>query len=190
MRQTLSDESIITLYWNRNEQAIAETDKKYGPYCYRVAHNILTSIEDSEECVNDTWLHTWNAIPPERPGVLRAFLAKITRNLSLDRYRRLFSAKRGSGETPLALEELEESIPGNSSVEAEISGHELEEAVNRFIQSLPKRDGDIFLRRYFFVDPVSVIAGQVGISERNCLVILSRTRKKLKDYLEKEGFTV
>lgn len=190
MRQILSDDMIITLYWNRNEQAIAETDSKYGPYCYRVAHNVLSDPEDSEECVNDTWLHAWNVIPPERPNILRSFLAKITRNLSLDRYRQRTAAKRGGGETELALEELEESIPGNSRVEEAISEQELALAINRFLSTLPKRDGDIFLRRYFYMDPTSVIASSYDINERNCLVILSRTRKKLKEHLEKEGFAV
>lgn len=184
----MNDEQIIELYWKRDEYAIRETSDKYGRYCYTIANNILHSHQDSEECVNDTWMKAWNAIPPHRPNVLRQFLSKITRNLSFDRYKAKQAKKRGSGELEAVLEELDECVEGSFDVEAEISAKELRRCVNDFVCSLPFRDSDIFLRRYYFVEPTADIAKRYGIKESSVLTILSRTRKKLKNYLIKEGF--
>ena len=185
----MNDQQIIELYWQRDTQAIQETSIKYGAYCYSIANNILDNKEDSEECVNDTWLRAWNAIPPQRPAILQMFLAKIARNLSLDRYLSRTAQKRGGGEMPLVLDELAECIPSSSDVASEYERKELAQYIRKFVHSLPERERNIFLRRYFFADSIAVIATQYNLSENNVMVILSRTRKKLKNFLRKEGLT-
>jgi len=185
----MNDQQIIELYWQRDTAAIQETSKKYGAYCYAIANNILDSKEDSEECVNDTWLKTWNAIPPQRPAILQMFLAKITRNLSLDRFLARTAQKRGSGEMPLVLDELAECIPSSSDVAGEYERKELGRFIRKYINSLPERDRNIFLRRYFYANSIADISIRYGLSENNVMVILSRTRKKLKNRLQKEGLT-
>lgn len=184
----LSDEQIIELYQRRDERAISATDDSYGPYCHSIANRILCSDEDAAECVNDTWLRTWNSIPPQRPRCLRAFLAKITRNLAFDRFKRRHAHKRGAGEIQLALDELEECVASPSDVESEVLLTELKRCIHRFLGQLPEQKRDIFLRRYFYVEPAGDIAKRYGLKKSNVLVILSRTRKELKDHLEKEGF--
>lgn len=184
----MKDEQIIALYWDRDEHAIRETNIKYGAYCFSVAHRILNSREDSEECVSDTWLRAWNAMPPKRPDRLRLFLARITRNLSFDRYRLLTADKRGRGEIAVVLDELAECLPAPTDVAAELEAAELEHCINRFLHSLTSRESDIFLRRYFFAESVSQIAVHYTLQPSNVLVILSRTRQKLKAHLQKEGF--
>lgn len=183
----MRDESIIQLYFERDETAIGETNRKYGSYCYRVADNILHSREDSEECVNDTWLRAWDAIPPARPSCLKLFLARITRNLSFNRFKARNAQKRGEGETALVLEELEECLPGGRDTEEEFLAEELAGSINRFVRSLPVRDGDIFIRRYFFADSLPGIAKRYGMAESSVRVVLHRTRKKLRVRLEEEG---
>lgn len=183
----MEDAKIIDLYFGRDETAIEETDRKYGTYCRGVAWNILQSAEDSEECVNDTWLRAWNAMPPQRPGVLRQFLAKITRNLSLDRFRASHAQKRGSGEVPLALEELKECVgAGDPATDAERKL--LEALIGQFLQRLSPRDRNVFLRRYFYMESHKDIAARYGMKEANVRLCLSRTRQKLRDYLRKEDF--
>lgn len=184
----MEDCQIIELYWHRNAEAISETANKYGAYCFSIAENILHSVEDSEECINDTWLHAWNAIPPQRPKVLRMFLAKITRNLSFDRFRARNTEKRGGGEITLVLDELVECLSGGKDAAVEYESKELEECIQRFVRTLPEQEGNIFLRRYFFNKPAAVIAREYGMTKNNVTVILSRTRKKLRRELEKEGY--
>lgn len=184
----MEDTQIIALYWEKNADAISETAKKYGAYCLAVAENILHNAEDSEECVNDTWLHAWNAIPPQRPKVLRMFLAKITRNLSFDRFRARSAEKRGGGELALALDELGECLGGGAEAEAACEAKELGQCVRRFVRALPEREGNVLVRRYFFAESAADIARRYGLSENNVMVILSRTRKKLKAHLLKEGY--
>jgi len=184
----MEDSQIIELYWQKNADAISQTSRKYGPYCFTVADNILRNTEDSEECVNDTWLHAWNAMPPQRPNVLRMFLAKITRNLSVNRFHARSAEKRGGGEITFVLDELEDCVAGGVDVEAAYEAKELEQCVRRFVRGLPERDGNVFVRRYFFTEPVAVIAEQYGLTENHVMVILSRTRKKLKLKLVKEGY--
>lgn len=186
----MNDEQIIELYFHRDEAAIIETSRKYGGYLFTIAGSILESALDCEECINDTWLHTWNSIPPKRPNVFKLFLAKITRNLSFDRYRANQAKKRGGSEVTLALEELSECIPGSSDVESSVLISSLGEDLNRFVKSLNTRDGNIFLRRYFYTESIDSIADRYHMKSRNVLNILSRTRKKLKGYLEKEGYAV
>lgn len=184
----LEDDQIVELYWQKDADAIAETANKYGTYCFTIADNILHCAEDSEECVNDTWLHTWNAIPPQKPKVLRMFLAKITRNLSFNRFKARCVEKRGGDEIILVLDELGECIAGGSDVEAAYEAAELEQCICRFVRTLPKRERNVFVRRYFFTEPMSAIAERYDLTVNNITVILSRTRKKLKHNLMKEGY--
>ena len=184
----MEDSRIIELYWQRSENAIAETDKKYGAYCSTVAFNILQNKEDAEECVNDTWLGAWDAIPPHRPSMLRAFLAKITRNLSIKRLEKRLAEKRGGTAECIVLDELEECIGDPTDVEGIAEANALEELIRRFVRKLPERDGNLFVRRYFFTDSIASIAERYRISENHVMVILSRIRKKLKKELMKEGF--
>ena len=184
----MEDSRIIELYFRRDQEAISATEEKYGAYCFSVAENILQNEEDAEECVSDTYLRAWNSIPPNKPRVLRLFLAGITRNLAIDRYNAKNAEKRGGGEVSAVLDELSECIAAKSDVASDYEGKELGESINRFIKTLPERDGNIFLRRYFFTEPISVIANKYGLRENNIAVILSRTRKKLKTHLIKEGY--
>lgn len=184
----MEDGKIIELYWQRNENAIRETNAKYGAYCLKIANNILCNKQDSEECVNDTWMKAWSAMPPKRPEKLKMFLAKITRNISFNCFNARSAEKRGGGEIVLVLEELAECLSSESDVEGEYIAKELGECIRKFVRDLPERDGNVFVRRYFFTESISEIAERYDISENNAMVILSRTRKKLRFYLIKEGF--
>lgn len=186
----MDDCKIIELYNARSEDAITETAKKYGRYCYSIAYNILHSDEDSEECVSDTYMRAWNVIPPQKPGVLSAFLGKITRNLSLDRWRKHTSAKRGAGEVPLAIDELEECVPSGESVEQAVEDRALTETLNRFLASLTAEKRKIFVKRYWYLSPVKDIAAELGFTESKVKMILLRTREELREFLEREGITL
>ena len=188
--KSMEDTEIIDLYWKRDERAIEETDRKYGKYCHTVAYNVLNDYEDSQECVSDTWLRAWNSMPPKRPSVLRAFLAKITRNLAYDRYRARSASKRGGGQTEAVLEELAEvvDLSGVWDPEDLYAAKELREAINQFVRNLPEREGDVFIRRYFFAEEISDIAKRYQLTQNNVTVILSRTRNKLRKYLKEGGF--
>ena len=183
----MEDQAIIDLYWARKEQALEESDRKYGGFCRTIAYNILHSLEDSEECVNDTWLRAWNTMPPQRPGVLQAFLGRITRNLSLDRYKAARADKRGGGQMPLALEELGDCVPSAASVEEALALEELTRLLDRFLRALPERECCIFLRRYWYVDGTKEIARRYDMAEGSVKSTLYRTRQKLRAALEKEG---
>ena len=183
----MEDKQIVGLYWARSEQAISETAKKYGKYCYYIANNILRNYEDSEECVNDTYLKAWGAMPPKRPEKLSAFLGKITRNLSINKYKLLNTKKRGDGQLPIALEELKECIPSGDSVEQAMEEKELVQIFNRFLESLPEEKRKVFMRRYWYFSPVREIAEAYGMGESKVKMILLRTRKEFKIYLEQEG---
>lgn len=184
----MEDNAILDLYFARDEQAITETDRKYGSYCYGIASRILPSREDCEETVSDTYYQTWNAIPPQRPDVFKLFLAKITRNLAFSRWRKLSAAKRGGGETELVLEELAGCVPGKEKVDDGLNAKELAKAIRAFLDTLPQREQDVFLRRYFYVETPETIAQRHKIHRRNVNLILSRTRAKLKAYLTQEGY--
>lgn len=186
----MEDGQIIQLYWQRSETAIAHTAEKYGSYCYAIAQSILSNREDSEECVNDTYLRAWNAMPPQRPGKLRIFLGKITRNLAFDKYKARTAQKRGGGEMEAVLEELSGCIPSGSTPEEQFIFRELEQVMAAFVRKLPRREGDVFVRRYFFAEAVKDIAGRYSMSENHVSVSLSRTRQKLKACLQKEGYTL
>ncbi len=182
----MRDEAIVGLYWNRDERAIEQTDEKYHIYCHTIADRILHSTDDAEECVNDTWLRAWNTMPPQKPSNLRLFLGRITRNLSLDRYRRLHADKRGGGEMPILLEELEECATARDAVFEEIRKKELAEQLNDFLRGLAQRDRTVFLKRYFYAMPIGEIARQLGMTENNVSKLLSRLREKLKLFLGEE----
>lgn len=184
----MDDREIVDLYWKRNSNAINETASKYGGYCTSIARNILGNDEDAEECVNDTYLNTWNSIPPNRPSVLSAYLGKITRNLSFDRFRRRRADKRGGGEYELVLDELAECVSGAGSVEQEAERAELVLVINSFLDTLSKEKCSIFLCRYWYATPVSKIAASFGMSEGSVSVTLTRIRGKLKNYLKERGY--
>ena len=186
----LSDEQIIGLYFDRNESAISETDSKYGAYCNRVAFNVLRDSFESEECVSDTWLHAWNSMPPQRPNILRAFLAKITRNLALNRYEANHAQKRGSGETESCLDELAECVSGGGDPLDDAAAAELSKVISSFLKSLPERDACIMVRRFFYTESVKEIAAMYGMTPNAVSVTLNRGKTKLKDYLEKEGYSL
>jgi RNA polymerase sigma-70 factor (ECF subfamily) len=183
----MEDRAIIELYWARQEQALVETDRKYGAYCRTIARNILKNSADSEECVNDTYLRAWNTIPPQRPAILQVFLGTITRNLSVNRYRAAHTLKRGSGQLPVALEELEFCLPASQSVEQQMESAELGRLIDGFLRGLPERDRYIFIRRYWYVDSVREIARRLRMSEGTVKSNLFRTRQRLKEMLAREG---
>lgn len=186
----MNDEQILDLYFARDEQAVAETDRKYGGYCFTLANSILHSDQDAEETVSDTYLRAWNTIPPKRPGIFKMFLAKITRNLAFPRWRSMNAEKRGGGEMTLVLEELDDCIAAPGCVGDGMDAKELAKAIRAFLNTLPAREQDIFLRRYFFVEESGVIAQRYGMKPATVLRTLSRTRQKLKNYLTQEGYTV
>ncbi len=183
----MEDEKIIELYFERNESAISETAEKYGNYLYKIAFNILSDNEDSEESVNDTYMSAWNTIPPEKPNVFSAFLSKITRYISLNRYRAGKAEKRGGGEIDAAFEEIEECVPDKSNIYDEIETKELAEIISDYLKKLPETERKIFVCRYYYLDSLSDISKQFGFSQSKVASMLHRTRKKILSNLEKEG---
>lgn len=184
----MEDSKIVELYWARSESAILETQRKYANYCFRIASNILPIREDAQECVNDTYLAAWNAIPPSRPSVLSTFLGKLTRRISLDRWRNLRAQKRGGGTVMVALEELTDCIPGGSDPAAEVEARELASAISNFLDVLPYMERNVFLMRYFDLAGLKDIESRFRISSSKAKSMLHRTRKKLRAYLQKEGY--
>ena len=183
----MNDKNIVDLYFNRDEEAITQTDKKYGRYCYSIAYNILTNKEDAEESVSDTYMTAWRAIPPRRPSVLSTFLGKITRHISIDRWRERSAYKRGGGEVTLALDELEDCVAGLQNVEMEYERKELIRAYVKFLDTLPITERRVFLCRYWYVDSVDTIAAKFGFSQSKVKTMLYRTRAKLRKQLAEEG---
>ena len=186
----MDDKSIIALYNARDEKAIEETSQKYGNFCYTIAHNILSDKEDSEECLNDTWLGAWNSIPPTQPNSLKYYLAGIVRNLSLKMFRNKHRQKRNEDNVSSMLEEIEEITSSTVSIEDEVGAHELEKSIDSFLRTLTEKERCMFLRRYYFMDDIKEISHRSNTTENNVVVILSRTRKKMKEYLTKEGYCV
>ena len=178
---------LVELYWVRKESAIEETAAKYGSYCLSIAGNILQNQDDAEECVNDTWLDAWNSMPPHRPSVLSTFLGKLTRRISIDKWRHVNAKKRGDGQLPLVLTELEDCISDGNSIEEETERKLLNEVIASFVKSLPETEQKVFLCRYWYMDSVSAIATRFRFSESKIKSMLSRTREKLRIRLEKEG---
>lgn len=184
----MEDLQIIELYWNRNEEAIARSEEKYGAYCWSIAQRIVARQEDAEECVSDTWLGAWNAIPPQRPVVLRTFLGRICRNLSINCSIRNTAQKRGGGEVNIALEELKEC--GGESAEDALETAELSRLIDAFLRTLPEMECSIFLRRYWYLDSIASIAERYHMRSNAVKTRLSRTRGKLKIYLREEGYAL
>lgn len=183
----MEDQGIIALFFNRSEQAIVETDKKYGGYCYAIAYNILSSREDSEESVSDTYMAAWNLIPPRRPSFLNAFLAKITRHISIDRWRKRSARKRGGAEIILALDELGDCV-GEGDVESAIAGKELTRLLNGFLSSLSETERNVFLSRYWYLDSIQAISEASGFTQSKVTSMLHRLRGRLRKMLSEEGY--
>ena len=184
----MDDAKIVQLYWDRNEQAIPASADKYGNYCTSIAKNILGNREDAEECVNDTYLSAWNAMPPHRPTILSTFLGKITRNLSIKHYNRSTADKRGGGQITVVLDEIAEFVSDMDSVEQEIDHKELVKTIDAFLGTLSIEKRGIFIRRYWYFDKISDIASEFGMTENHVSVVLSRLRLKLHNYLLERGF--
>lgn len=185
----MDDSKIVDLYWERSENAINETQKKYGRYCHSIAYHVLYNEQDTEECVNDTYVAAWNAIPPKRPAHFQQFLGKIARNIALDRYDYNSAAKR-SCETEVVLDEFWECVPDSRTEVSAADELALKEIVNRFLASLGKRTRIVFMRRYWYMCSVKEIAGGMRMSESNVKVTLHRTREKFRACLEKEGIFI
>jgi len=183
----MDDTTILDLYWARSESAIRETARKYGGYCFSIAANILQNNEDAEECVNETYWKIWEAIPPQRPALFCPFLGKITRNLSLNKYKEHKAQKRGGGEMTLLYSELEECIPSGERVETAYESNLIVGAINACLLSLDRESRLVFVRRYWYADSIGAIAARFQMSESKVKSVLFRARKKLKIHLEKEG---
>ena len=181
------DSQIVELYWQRDESAISQTDTKYGGLCRSISNNILRSYDESEECVNDSYLSAWNSMPTERPERLGAYMGKIVRNISISRLRQKTADKRGGGEYPICLEELRDCAGRGQGPERELELKELTEHIDKFLAGLKKQERDIFVSRYWYMAPVDEIAEKVGFSYSKTSSILHRTRLKLGLYLRKEG---
>lgn len=184
----MEDAKIVQLYWDRSEQAIPATADKYGSYCTSIARNILGDPGDAEECVNDTYWKAWNSMPPNRPAILSTFLGKITRNLSLNKYKHNTADKRGGSQAEVVLDELAELVSGADSVEQELDRKELIKAIDRFLGTLSAEQRAIFVRRYWYFDHVSDLAVRFGRSQNYVSVTLIRLRLKLRNYLLERGF--
>lgn len=184
----MEDEAIVTLYWQRDESAIRETQQKYGRYLAKIAFQILASREDSEESVNDTYLKAWHSMPPHRPGVLATYLGRITRQRSIDLFREKHREKRGGSEYALSLTELEDCVSGGDVTGEQVDETLLAEAIEAYLLGLTREVRTAFLERYYYLDPVAEIAARRGFSEGKTKSILYRARLGLRNYLEKEGF--
>lgn len=184
----MDDIKIIELFHLRDDRAISETDIKYGPGCRRIAWDILSDREDAEECVDDTYLALWNRIPPDCPRNYPAFVYRLLRNLSINRLRERMAVKRGGGELPLALEELEAVLGSDRTPEREYEARELEKEIRAFLSSLSRDERLIFMGRYWLMQPTAEIAKRLGFSEGKVRTSLHRSRKKLHSHLSREGF--
>ena len=183
----MTDKEIIALYFKRSENAIEQTDIKYGRLCHSISIHILNDKRDSEECVNDTYLTLWNKIPPKEPNPFKAYVCRIIKNLSLKKYEFNHAKKRNS-EYETSLDELEECVSDGTKVSATVEFEELKVAINTFLSELPEKKRILFLRRYWFLQPVKEIAREYGITEKNASMRLLRLRRELKEYLMEEGF--
>ena len=183
----MQDGQIVELYFARKEEAIAATSAKYNSYCMQIAMNILHNREDSEECVNDTYLAAWNSIPPQRPEKLAAYLGRLTRNLSLNRYKSMNAARRGGGELALSLTELDECIADSS---AEHNAEDTGKLISEFLYTQQKETRQVFVRRYFYNDSIADIADRFGMSDSKVKSMLHRTRLALKAYLEEHDINI
>ena len=186
----MEDSRIVELFWQRDESALREVESKYGRYCYSIASNVLHNAEDARECVNDTWLGAWNAMPPNRPARLSVFLGRITRNLAIMKWRSSTTAKRGGTSVDVPIDELEECIPSGEAIDENLAAEELTAQINAFLETLDEDERNVFLCRYWFFDSIAQIAKRFGFRTSKVKVMLKRTRDKLAVYLRKEGVYV
>lgn len=186
----MEDREIVALYFRRDETAIGETEIKYGRYLYKTAYNILGSMGDSKESVNDTLLAAWDSIPPNKPEVLSTYLGKLTRRISINMVRKRTRQKRGGSQYNLSFSELEECIPSVGGPEREMDDKLLADAINAFLRALAPEAREVFVGRYYFMDPIRKVAGNHGMSQSKAKSMLHRTRLGLREHLEKEGFTI
>ena len=184
----MEDKQIVDLYWERSESAIKETEKKYGRYCHYIAYQILENDEDAKQVVNDTYLKTWQTIPPKRPEALKPYVGMISRHLAFDMYEEQHAQKRG--QLPLVLDELAECLPSESEDWDLTSGIALRDSLNSFLRRLPLKTRNIFIRRYWYTSSIAEIAREYSMKESAVGMLLLRTRNKLKIHLQKEGFDV
>lgn len=184
----MQDEAIVALYWQRDESAIRETQDKYGHYLTKIAYNILSDLEDSMESVNDTYLHAWNSMPPHRPSILSSYLAKITRRVSIDIFRRHNRQKRQASQYALSLSELTECLSNGNTTEETTDVHLLAKAISSYLRSLPEEPRTLFIARYFFLDSLKESASLCHMTESKAKSMLHRTRQGLKTHLQQEGF--
>lgn len=187
---TMPDSAIVELYWNRDESAIQQTEQKYGRYLIKIAYNVLSDWDDSLESVNETYFKAWNSMPPHKPSVLSTFLGKITRELSIDMFRKQNRLKRKSSEYAISLDELEECISKGNHTEQQADLHMLAESINAFLRTLTPEMRTVFVGRYYFMDSIREISNYYGMSESKVKSMLHRTRIALKNHLWKEGFLV
>lgn len=186
----MQDERIVELYWQREEDAIKETEQKYSHYLYKVAYNILADREDSKESVNDTYFSAWNSMPPNKPVVLSTYLGKLTRRISIDIFRKKNRQKRKASEYAISLEELEECLTEGDATMENVDARLLAQAINRFLRELPEEARNTFIGRYYFLDSVKEVAKYCSMSESKAKSLLYHTRAGLKTYLEKEGYQI
>ena len=184
----MEDAQIVCLYWDRNETAIRETENKYDRYLTKIAYNILYDMEDSRESVNDTYLAAWNSMPPHKPSVLSAYLAKLTRRISIDCFRCRTRDKRLPSEYAISLTELEDCLSGGDTTEEAVNVKLLADAIGIYLRLLPENARTAFIGRYYFLDPLKEVAAYCGMSESKAKSLLCRTRLGLKEYLKKEGY--
>ncbi len=189
-KQLMNDKEIVDLFWEREEAAIVRAEEKYGRFCHSISYHILHNREDARECVNDTWYHAWRSMPPKRPERLSAYLGKITRNLSINRFKSYGAGKRGGGQAALALSELSDCIPAAGGVEEAVEEMILVDAIEQFLYGLTEEKRRIFLCRYWYLMPVKETARRYGMSESRLTSMLFRMRKDLKLHLEKEGIVL
>ena len=185
----MEDSQIIELYWQRSESAIVETSNKYSRLLRSIAMNILGNFSDAEECENDTYIAVWNTIPPTRPNIFSAFLSKIVRNISINRYEYNRAKKRNS-EYDLILSELEDCVSGGQTVEEQIAAGEISVYIDEFLEKQKEETRVIFVRRYWYADSVKEIASRMCLTESKVKIVLFRTRKELQAYLEERGVMV
>lgn len=184
----MEDEQIVSLYWQRSESAIRETEQKYDRYLTKIAYNILSDHEDSRESVNDTYLAAWNSIPPHRPSVLSAYLGKLTRRISIDIFRCRNREKRRASEYALSLSELGDCVSAGNTTEDMVNVKLLADAIGIYLRLIPEEARNAFLGRYYYLDSLKEVAAYCGMTESKAKTVLYRTRQGLKDYLKKEGF--
>ena len=184
----MDDKQIIRLFFERSEQAITELSQKYGDLCMKIARRILNDHQDAEECVNDTYMNTWNSIPPSRPEILSTYLGKIVRNLSFNLYKKNKAEKRGGGQIAIVLDELSEIIADSKTTEEEWNHRQLVDCINDFLGGLSVQKRSLFVCRYWYADSVKEIAKRFGMTENNVSVVLRRLRSQLHNYLIERGF--